>query len=192
MLLGGVAAVGCRMANPAFLDASDSQSADTEAAAQTDTDTEGSSSGTSSTGVTDEESGSPAELDCDGCELLRLERTFCVCPTPSSWTEARDACVGRGGVLARIATSDENTALVEAGAGLANVNGADLWIGYTDVVDEGIWVWEDGRPTTFENWSDAALDDPGDGEDCAEIQLSNGEWNDSPCSSQQQGFICAE
>lgn len=54
-----------------------------------------------------------------------------------------------------------------------------LWIGASDILDEGQWIWvSDGSNLTFSLWNDNEPNNAGTGEDCCEIEMG---WNDSPC-----------
>jgi len=86
-----------------------------------------------------------------------------------SWTDAAACAVSRGGYLVQIDDSSEQAALVSAitasgvsttynpvsdGGGISYV-----WIGATDKVTEGIWIWDgnnDGSGTNFWNGEGAA------------------------------------
>lgn len=70
-------------------------------------------------------------------------------------------------------------------------NTANYWIGLSDAIKEGKFVWQ----TTQDNvdYTDWAAGEPNDGhhtEDCAELfQPFNFQWNDAPCSV-KSNFIC--
>lgn len=70
----------------------------------------------------------------------------------------------------------------------------DFWIGGTDEVLEGQWIWASkATPITYSNWYPGAPDsyEPRK-ENCLEIiKWANhiGEWNDDHCSDESH-FIC--
>ncbi|MFM7666798.1 MAG: gliding motility-associated C-terminal domain-containing protein, partial [Bacteroidota bacterium] len=83
--------------------------------------------------------------------------------------------------LLTVCSLAENNAVWNA-AQAAGITGG-LWIGYTDQVSEGNWVWQDGSTCTFTNWNPGEPNNSScfpstDGEDGAVIQMSNGRWND--------------
>ena len=53
------------------------------------------------------------------------------------------------------------------------------------------WAWTDGTPTEYVNWSEGEPSDPdgSEGENCVEMYMFNGKWNDVWCSA-QNGYIC--
>ncbi|XP_066469002.1 C-type lectin domain family 4 member M-like [Tiliqua scincoides] len=69
------------------------------------------------------------------------------------------------------------------------VNGEVAWIGLSDTVTEGKWVWVDGTPLSLSFWRRGEPNDSGEGgEDCATLQF-NGQWNDVSCST-SDFWIC--
>jgi Lectin C-type domain len=95
--------------------------------------------------------------------------------TKLSWHEAKEACEKAGGHLVIINNASENKYIEKLLAG------RDAWIGCTDEVEEGTWLWVDGSKVTYAGWDpgppepNAAWDD----EDYGVIRTSEGLWNDS-------------
>jgi hypothetical protein len=60
-----------------------------------------------------------------------------------------------------------------------------MWLGATDVVKEGTWIWESSKTTmTYSHWN-AGEPNNGNGhgaENCLHFWDQNGTWNDAPCS----------
>jgi hypothetical protein len=74
--------------------------------------------------------------------------------SPSTWTDAEAAAVGLGGHLVTIDDAFENT-FVTSRFGVATgvfASQHDLWIGLTDQVTEGTFVWASGAPLVYQNW----------------------------------------
>jgi len=69
---------------------------------------------------------------------------------PLLWQEAEDLAVVNGGHLVAINSAAENDWIYE-NVLPADVQGA-MWIGLTDRVTEGTWVWTSGDPVTYTNW----------------------------------------
>lgn len=108
-------------------------------------------------------------------------------PTPSSWNGAAAECSSRGGVLVRIGSQMENDFIFELYDAVDP--GIGFWAGYTDVVAEGIWVWEDGGTTTYDNWRAGEPNNDGSDEHCLGV-TNNRDWNDNVCDDVGPGFVC--
>ena len=117
-------------------------------------------------------------------------------PENLSWLQARMRCEAMGGHLAIVMDEDENrflTSLVAA-AGLEAA-----WLGATDELVEGRWVWVNGMEMKYENW-DRLETQPnnGDGkripENYAILRVSrNGGWWDTEVSCEpivKTCFVC--
>ena len=71
---------------------------------------------------------------------------------------------------------------------------SNFWIGLNDRNDEGGYVWTDGRPVTYTNWSTHQPNDWSGSQDCVEVLLYGSRtlintWNDLSCSASRP-FIC--
>ncbi len=110
---------------------------------------------------------------------------FCADP-PSPWLAAQLLCNTYGYDLVSINDDLENTFVTDAADFYDG--GTDWWIGYTDQVSEGTFLWEDGSGSTYTNWEPGQ---PNDflGQDCAELD-TDGTWNDTSCLFTFQAFIC--
>lgn len=101
----------------------------------------------------------------------------------TDWTGAQAACLALGANLVSIETAEEQLLV----AGLAvqyPVDQPDLWIGASDTVVEGSFVWVDQAALVYDNWR---LNEPNnggiDGEDCAIIEGDALlEWDDRSCA----------
>jgi hypothetical protein len=88
------------------------------------------------------------------------------------------------GQLASLRGSGETAEVI---AGLQVPSGMPLWIGLSDTIEEGVWLWASGyAPGSFDNWAATEPSD-GPGEDC--VVLLDGKWHDNVCSL-DRGFIC--
>uniref|UniRef100_A0A4W5K3H9 C-type lectin domain-containing protein n=1 Tax=Hucho hucho TaxID=62062 RepID=A0A4W5K3H9_9TELE len=106
------------------------------------------------------------------------------------WNKSREDCLKRGADLVIINSDKEQEFLF-------NLNKA-VWIGLTDSVTEGTWIWVDGTPLTTPRYWSPHQPDNGDGkpeygeEDCVEIhkdQSPRTSWNDISCNS-KLNWIC--
>lgn len=103
-------------------------------------------------------------------------------------THAEAYCTATyGGLLASIPDADANAAVT----GIIGPNTA--WIGLSDQLVENTFVWNDGQPLTYANWSWGEPNNAGD-EDCVSMLgspfgASAGMWNDVGCGNPMP-FVC--
>ena len=72
---------------------------------------------------------------------------------------------------------------------LQNEGVCTFWIGIHDIANEGNFVYDsNGLIIGYQNWNSGEPNDAG-GEDCTEIYVENGKWNDIPCNN-QLSFVC--
>eukprot|EP01084_Bolivina_argentea_P215703 366272_1 len=120
--------------------------------------------------------------------------------TALSWQAANDACNTKyGTTLATVIDDDDKAAYLEASGG------SSLWVGLSDIGEEGIWQWADNTACTnptpgygtttnqcIDYWS---LNEPNDyevgGTDCMYIYWSGPELktNDGGCEG-TRGYMC--
>ncbi|CAC5417437.1 unnamed protein product [Mytilus coruscus] len=101
--------------------------------------------------------------------------------------------------LATIETGGENSFLTDTiellknGIGKRDIDDRDFWLGGTDEVIEGVWVWAaTGKDFTYTNWFPGDPDNWKTGENCLELTWLDGipgKWNDQDCSFVSH-FIC--
>jgi hypothetical protein len=96
-----------------------------------------------------------------------------------SFAAAQTTCLGLGAHLAILKTAEiDNVAETLVG-------NLDTFIGLSDQITEGQFVWVDGTPLVFSNWEAGEPNNGGsNGEDCAIIAGARAEkkWDDRPCS----------
>ena len=97
-------------------------------------------------------------------------------------TAARSAANSMGGYLVAI-----NDAAEQAWLG-ANFGVGRFWIGLSDEITEGTFLWDSGEPFIYSNWCAGEPNNAGGIEDYAEI-LGGGCWNDQPANG---NFLIAE
>jgi hypothetical protein len=106
-----------------------------------------------------------------------------------NWIEARNLAQSLGGRLIVVDDAAENQFLTDTFT--QPLNGAPFWLGANDFGTEGTFVWIDGTPFVYENWSTGEPNNAGD-EDCAStigIQNGQAEWNDVPCYFPRRAII---
>ncbi|CAG5127969.1 unnamed protein product [Candidula unifasciata] len=111
--------------------------------------------------------------------------------TPVSWTEAATICSVIGATLAEVDSEEENEFLVGL---FDNVTSSTrVWLGGTDILNEGNWVWVSNRRHIFpfQNWhSNQPSDSNSAGEDCLTMYSSyKFQWDDAQCDKVNT-FIC--
>jgi uncharacterized delta-60 repeat protein len=99
-----------------------------------------------------------------------------------SWTNSESRAQALGGHLATINDAVENQWVFDTFAHVGGV-ARDLWIGLNDAALEGTFVWADGEPLSYTNWSSAQPSDSGGVEDFGHIDVQTMfitpmQWND--------------
>ncbi len=97
----------------------------------------------------------------------------------AGWRDARDLCQAWGGDLAKVESVEENTRL-------ADRSDEDVWLGASDLEDEGNFRWFDGDDVDGEGpWAPAQPDNFEGRENCMELRAMDDRWNDVPCMSEK-------
>ncbi|XP_058850007.1 C-type lectin domain family 4 member E-like isoform X3 [Acipenser ruthenus] len=125
-----------------------------------------------------------------------------------NWTSSRDNCTSLGGHLVIIESDGEQRSLTDKALIITQeayrYEEKSYWIGLTDAVTEGTWLWVDGTPlignVKAKFWATRSIlllnygkepddykgEDPS-GEDCAQLQPQRNSyetWFDSSCKNQ--------
>lgn len=96
--------------------------------------------------------------------------------TATTIQAARAAALAAGGYLVAINDAAENAFLQ------ANFIGR-RWIGLSDEITEGTFLWDSGEPFVYTNWCAGEPNNAGAaGEDYVELLTAQGCWNDQPAS----------
>ena len=105
--------------------------------------------------------------------------------TRKNWSGAKNYCNGLSSYLVTIHSQAEKDFV----ASLTPNDGINTWLGLSDLVSEGAWIWEDGRPWgSYTAWKSGEPNDQ-HGEDCVEIYDESNLWNDRRCSA-LNSFVC--
>ena len=97
-----------------------------------------------------------------------------------TWEEAQEYCKARGGHLAVINDSAENTALFNY---MKSKGYNSAYFGLSDAATEGNWTWINGDSSTYRNW---AIGEPGNGNNADKPEnygmfywkFDDAKWND--------------
>jgi len=142
-------------------------------------------------GVDDDDDGAIDEYSaqnsrCNDCRYRLVSggtEVLSMCTNPLPWPLAAAYCATLGGDLASIHSSEDNAAVDAMSTDRA------AWIGFTDVVSEGVWYWVDGSQTDFTAWADGEPNNTNGAEHCAAMRTEDPSWNDLPCDS-AEAFVC--
>lgn len=135
-------------------------------------------------------------LACPG-DCARLgDAELCLCEENLDWNAARAACAADDLVLARV----DDQASSDIVRGESERLDFPIWLGGTDVTNEGEWRWEkggdifwiglaDGAPPAgmFADFSPTEPNNDGGAENCL-VVVSSG-WNDVPCGVARP-YVC--
>merc|ERR1712039_1004061 len=108
-----------------------------------------------------------------------------------TWQDAVSACISlEGGHLAEV----ESVQQINFFKNLTGPGGlSGLWLGASDSIREGTWVWETSRKLVDDGFSAWLPGEPNDkgGEDCMSINYyaPPGGYGDAPCDARQP-FVC--
>jgi len=110
---------------------------------------------------------------------------YLLTPSVMSWQDARTFATNAGGYLTSIGDAAENDWIVSTFAPLLPQDEFGLWIGLSDELTEGVFLWESGEPLAYTNWHPSEPNDfPSSpaGEDYAFMLTRDapGEWIDGP------------
>jgi len=109
--------------------------------------------------------------------------TYAYVPVGKKWPEARRLCENVGGHLVVFETMEEMRHVYSIIQNLA-------WIGLTDEVQEGTFLWVNGAKLSFQSWNKGEPNDAGaSGEDCVGAKPSTG-WVDLTAAESTHHFIC--
>ncbi len=98
---------------------------------------------------------------------------YALSTTQDTYANAKVACRAAGGHLATVSNGAENALITSL------LGGNNAWIGFTDELIEGTFVWENCQPVTYANWNAGEPNNSGGIEHYTEI-YPTGLWNDLP------------
>jgi len=101
------------------------------------------------------------------------------------WTQAREICRKQNAELLSIEGFPEQTWI----AGKASIVSTVIWLGVSDITEEGQWAWTDKTPLVYLNWKPGQPNSFGGNEDCGAFITRSGLWGDTSCN-RRLPFIC--
>ena len=109
-----------------------------------------------------------------------------------SWQQAQLKCVKMGGMLASVKSKEINDFIYKLSKGTC------LWLGASDKLMEGTWLWRDGSPMNYTNWASKGPDNWYDGNEHWLVigwpseRYNHGKWGDTREHKRDQiiGFVC--
>ena len=125
----------------------------------------------------------------DGVWERNVNRCYLWSTNEKTLAQAEDFCQREGGHLASVSTSDIDDYINQ---GFESHNLDTVWIGGTDVEEEGTCKWADCSPWNYTLWGHGEPNNLGGDEDCLEqINDSAGRWNDDDCPL-KKAFVCSK
>lgn len=125
----------------------------------------------------------PGPPPCVGGDARSVDPVTGACymlhTTPMTRDAARSVCLALGPTtrLASVQSVAENALIASL------IGTQEAFLGGSDDLVEGTFVWDDGTPVQLTNWNLGEPNDAGGAEDCIEIiGALNGKWNDVPCA----------
>ncbi|MCB9235050.1 MAG: HYR domain-containing protein [Bacteroidia bacterium] len=100
----------------------------------------------------------------------------------ANWINAAIAAANMGGHLATISSAGEN-------AFLYNLITENTWIGFNDTAVEGTFVWVNGEPVVYTNWSAGEPNNNLGDEHYTEMRIQDGKWNDAYIGTKRQYLV---
>ncbi len=69
----------------------------------------------------------------------------------NNWTNSEAEALTLGGHMATINDAAENDWVFDTFSFFGDID-RDLWIGFSDAITEGVFLWSSGEPVTYTNW----------------------------------------
>uniref|UniRef100_A0A8C9XM78 Galactose-specific lectin nattectin-like n=1 Tax=Sander lucioperca TaxID=283035 RepID=A0A8C9XM78_SANLU len=116
-------------------------------------------------------------------------RCFAFYIQTKTWIDAELFCQTAGGNLASIHSDAEHAfikAFIQQVAGTQKTS----WIGGSDAVKEGTWLWSDGSKFNYQSWGAREPNNLGV-ENCIEMNWGGANWNDAACNN-GNSFVCSK
>lgn len=103
------------------------------------------------------------------------------------WHQASDFCKEMGGTLACITSAEEDAVIYDMVK--KHQTASSCYLGGTDEVKEGTWVWSSNEPFLYTNWREGEPNNYGGKQDYLAMYIEDGKWDDE-AGSVARGFVC--
>jgi hypothetical protein len=124
---------------------------------------------------------------CEGPTFQAGEHTYCVLGAPLAFDAAATKCETLGGHLAVVRSAEDNALIADTLRPMLGFEGR-FWIGLAELTEDQ-WMWGPGEAPTFGAWASGEPNNAGGRENCAELMVPTGEWNDRACED-AIGYVC--
>ncbi|XP_078697428.1 tetranectin-like protein [Branchiostoma floridae x Branchiostoma belcheri] len=128
-------------------------------------------------------------LVCPSGYIQFLDRCYGFSTEEKNYTNAKSACQAAGGHLAMPKDKPTNDFLVKQ---ISTKNVPGIYIGLTDLVTEGTFVFDDGTPLSWSNWGQGQPSAQDPNYDCvglAMISGHQGQWATGFCATEAT-YVC--
>ena len=127
--------------------------------------------------------------DCEAGWERQEDHCYLWATAKKNWTAAEDFCQQEGGHLASVA-SDATMSFVLLGA--VKKDFAEVWLGGSDIGEEGVWKWTDCNTWNLTFWAQGEPSNAGGAEHCLQYSKKYFPWNDDECYNEKDVFLCSK
>ncbi len=125
-------------------------------------------------------------IEAEAVVMKFEDHSFAFYSSVDSWEEAEQFCESQGGHLAVVDSQEENDALYA----FAQSQGCDnVYIGYSDAGNEGVWEWAGGETSGYTHWQEGEPNAYTEDENYAVIGYQ-GYWYDTAYIPSEGIFVC--
>ncbi|KAI4900981.1 hypothetical protein NFI96_011888 [Prochilodus magdalenae] len=114
-------------------------------------------------------------------------RCFRIFTEAAAWMDSEYTCMTMGGHLASVHSDEEYTFIQDLVLNTIN-SSSPVWLGATDALQDGVWVWTDGSAFNYNNWN-YGLPDAAYSSNCLLLNFPVN-WNNVDCYAQFSS-VCA-
>jgi len=106
-----------------------------------------------------------------------------------NWFKAQQNCRLFNSNLTSIHSDNENEFVRNQLA----VSLESVWIGLANLENEkAVYQWVDGSDVSFSNWKPGEPNNLGGSENCTDLNINTGQWNDLDCDLHNRSYVCGK